>query len=189
MCIGNLQNTVFLIDVTAPGDSRLAPKVNEKRERHIDLKIEIQRMWNMHAVIVPVVIACLGSVLVCLVTNFRTFNIYNGLLISKKILNRTHLTLIRTLNCGIVSDCLISHVLHGVYFQVINNSNSDVVWTPSSVHYFRQLGRLHSKFQNPSSETDPTVCVTLAERSRFHTAIQIYITYHHHIYMTHFNML
>ena len=55
----------------------------------------------------------------------------------------------------------------------------DVVWTPSSVHYFRQLERLHSKFQNPSSETDPTVCVTLAERRRFHTAIQIYKVLHH----------
>jgi len=55
----------------------------------------------------------------------------------------------------------------------------DVVWTPSSVHHFRRLERLHWKFQNPSSETDSTVCVTLAERRRFHTAIQIYKALHH----------
>ena len=82
VAIGNLQNTVFPIDVAAPGDSRLALKLNEKCERYIDLKIEIQRMWNMHAVIVPVVIARLGSVPACLATNFWTFNIYNGSLIS-----------------------------------------------------------------------------------------------------------
>ena len=66
----------------------------------------------------------------------------------------------------------------------------DVVWTPSSVQHFRQLERLHSKFHNPSSETDSTICVTLTERRRFHTAIQIYyITYHHRTHMVHFNML
>jgi len=49
----------------------------------------------------------------------------------------------------------------------------DVVWTPSSVQHFKRLERLHSKFNSPFSRTDPSVCVTLTERRRFHTAIQV----------------
>ena len=54
-----------------------------------------------------------------------------------------------------------------------------VMWTPSSVQHFKRLERLHSKFHCISSRTDPTVCVTLTECRRFHTAIQIYKILHH----------
>jgi len=50
--------TVFLIDISVPGDA----KVNDKVEKYTDLKIELQRMWNFCVIIVPLVIGCLGSV-------------------------------------------------------------------------------------------------------------------------------
>ena len=61
------RKTVFLIDVAIPGDCRLIAKVNEKMERYTDLKIELQRMWKVCVVIVPLIIGCLGSVSKCLV--------------------------------------------------------------------------------------------------------------------------
>ena len=39
--ISNRHKTVFLIDVAIPCDSRLAHKVNEKRDKYTDLKIEV----------------------------------------------------------------------------------------------------------------------------------------------------
>ena len=66
MYINNRHKIAFLIDVAIPGDSRLAQKVNEKRDKYTDLKIEVQRMWNMCAVVVPLVIGTLGSVSMCL---------------------------------------------------------------------------------------------------------------------------
>jgi len=39
----------------------------------------------------------------------------------------------------------------------------------------------HSKFHSPSSRTDPTVSVTLTERRRFHTAVQINVQILHHL--------
>ena len=54
----------------------------------------------------------------------------------------------------------------------------DVVWSPSSVQYFKRLERLHSKFNSPPSNTDFSVCVTLTERKWFHTAVQVYKVLH-----------
>jgi len=81
--ISNRHKTAFLIDVAIPGDSRLAHKVNEKRDKYTDLKIEVQRMWNMRAVVMPLVIGTLGSVSVCLAENLHTLNIFYRTLIPK----------------------------------------------------------------------------------------------------------
>ena len=66
------RKNVFLIDVAIPGDSRLNAKVNEKMERYTDLKIELQRMWKVRVVIVPLIIGCLGSVSKCLVKHLKS---------------------------------------------------------------------------------------------------------------------
>jgi len=58
VCVSHQHSTAFLIDVAVPGDSRISQKINEKREKYTDLKIEIQQMWNMHAAVVPLCNQC-----------------------------------------------------------------------------------------------------------------------------------
>ena len=84
-----------------------AHKINEKWDKYTDLKIEVQRMWNVRAVVVPLVNGTLGSVSVCLAENLHTLNIFYRTLIPKlytkehparflsyfeKIFNRTSIT-------------------------------------------------------------------------------------------------
>ena len=52
----------------------------------------------------------------------------------------------------------------------------DVVWSPSSVQYFKKFERIHSKFCSLTPATQSFLCHTLAERRRFHTAILVYRT-------------
>jgi len=52
----------------------------------------------------------------------------------------------------------------------------DVVWSPSSVQYFKRFERIHSKFCSSVSTTHSYFCCTLAERRRFHTATIVYRT-------------
>ena len=47
--ISNRHKTAFLIDITIPGD---AHKINEEQDKYTDLKIEVQRMWNVRGVVV-----------------------------------------------------------------------------------------------------------------------------------------
>ena len=77
------RKTVFLIDVAILGDNRLIAKVNEKMERYTDLKIELQRMWKVRVVIVPLISGCLGSVSKCLVKNLKSLNIFYGTLVAE----------------------------------------------------------------------------------------------------------
>ena len=54
----------------------------------------------------------------------------------------------------------------------------DVVWSPSSVQYFKRFERIHSKFCSLIPATQSFLCHTLAERRRFHTAIIVYKILH-----------
>ena len=54
----------------------------------------------------------------------------------------------------------------------------DVVWTPSSVQHFKHLERLRSRFNSPPSSINFSACLTLAERRRYHAAIQVYRVLH-----------
>ena len=54
----------------------------------------------------------------------------------------------------------------------------DVVWSPSSVQYFKRFERIHSKFCSLVPATQSFLCHTLAERRRFHTAIIVYKILH-----------
>ena len=51
-----------LIDVAIPGDSRIDRKEVEKITKYQDLKIEIERLWEKKATVVPVVIGALGAI-------------------------------------------------------------------------------------------------------------------------------
>ena len=47
---------VWIIDVAIPGDGRIEEKELEKISKYQDLKIEIERLWEKQATVVPVVI-------------------------------------------------------------------------------------------------------------------------------------
>ena len=78
-----MHKEAYLIDVAIPGDSRVAEKVTEKHQRYTDLKIELQKMWMMRVVIIPLVLGTLGTVPLCLAQHLKTLNIYYHGLIPK----------------------------------------------------------------------------------------------------------
>ena len=43
------------------GDSRVTEKVTEKHQCYTDLKMELQKMWKMQVVIIPLVLGTLGT--------------------------------------------------------------------------------------------------------------------------------
>ena len=53
---------VWLVDVAISGDSRIQQKEVEKITKYQDLKIEIERLWERKAMVVPVVIGALGAI-------------------------------------------------------------------------------------------------------------------------------
>ena len=53
---------VWIIDVAIPGDGRIEEKELEKISKYQDLKIEIERLWEKQATVVPVVIGSLGVI-------------------------------------------------------------------------------------------------------------------------------
>ena len=53
----------------------------------------------------------------------------------------------------------------------------DLVWSPSSVQYFKRFERVHSKFCSLLSDTQNFHC-TLVECRQFHTTIMVYRTLH-----------
>ena len=53
---------VWIIDVAIPGDGRIEEKELEKISKYQDLKIEIERLWEKQATVVPVVIGSLGAI-------------------------------------------------------------------------------------------------------------------------------
>jgi hypothetical protein len=53
---------VWIIDVSIPGDSRIEQKEMEKITKYQDLRIEVERIWEKRATVVPVVIGALGAI-------------------------------------------------------------------------------------------------------------------------------
>jgi len=53
---------VWLVDVAIPGDSRIQQKEVEKITKYQDLKIEVERLWERKATVIPVVIGALGAI-------------------------------------------------------------------------------------------------------------------------------
>ena len=52
-----------IIDFANPGDQNIAIKEQEKIDKYQDLKIELQKVWNVKVVVIPVVIGALGTML------------------------------------------------------------------------------------------------------------------------------
>ena len=83
VCLSYHQKTAYVIDIAVPGDNRLIQKANENCERYTGLKIESQRMWNVHVQIVPLVIGYLGSFSTCLVKYLKVLNIHYNTIVPK----------------------------------------------------------------------------------------------------------
>ena len=58
----SVNSTCKLIDMTVPSDRNIALKETEKKCKYKDLELEIQRMWHMKTVVIPVVVGALGIV-------------------------------------------------------------------------------------------------------------------------------
>ena len=60
-------NKVSLIDVVVPWDSGAEQKEQEeeeeeKRDKHLDLRIELRRLWDKPMEIVPIITGALGTI-------------------------------------------------------------------------------------------------------------------------------
>ena len=56
------ERKLTIIDVAVPSDANIKEKETEKITKYQDLKIELQRLWDVNAIIVPVVVGSLGAV-------------------------------------------------------------------------------------------------------------------------------
>ena len=57
--------------MTVPSDRNIALKEIEKKNEYKDLELEIQRMWHMKTVFIPVVAGVLGTVKKKMVENIK----------------------------------------------------------------------------------------------------------------------
>ena len=67
----SVNSTCKLIDMTVPSDRNIALKETEKKCKYKDLELEIQRMWHMKTVVIPVVVRALGTVKKGMVENIK----------------------------------------------------------------------------------------------------------------------
>ena len=58
----SVNSTCKLIDMSVPSDSNIALKKIVKKSKYKDLELEIQRMWDMITIVIPVVVGALGTV-------------------------------------------------------------------------------------------------------------------------------
>ena len=67
----SVNSTCKLIDTTVPSDRNIALKEIEKKSKYKDLELEIQRMWHMRTIVIPVVVGVLGTVKKGMVENTK----------------------------------------------------------------------------------------------------------------------
>ena len=51
-----------IVDFAVPADHRIKLKECEKRDKYLDLAIELKKLWNMNVTIIPIVIGAFGTV-------------------------------------------------------------------------------------------------------------------------------
>ena len=67
----SMNSTCKLIDITVTSDRNIALKEIEKKSKYKDLELEIQRMWYMKTVLIPVVVGAFGTVKKEMVENIK----------------------------------------------------------------------------------------------------------------------
>ena len=60
--LNKAQKTGFIVDINCPNDNNVLRNEIEKRIKYTDLKIELERIWEINFQVVPVVIGSLGAV-------------------------------------------------------------------------------------------------------------------------------
>ena len=60
--INKEKQKVSLIDVAIPWDTRVVEKSREKIEKYQDLKMEVGRLWQAEAEVVPIILGALGLI-------------------------------------------------------------------------------------------------------------------------------
>ena len=68
-----------------------------------------------------------------------------------------------------LSDTLLGRLYCAFILPILDYC--DIVWSPSSIKYFKRFELVHSKFCSLLSATQKSFHCTLVERRRFHTAI------------------
>ena len=66
-----MNSTRKLNDMTVPSDKNIVLKEIEKKSKYKYLELEIQRMWHMKTVMIPVVVAALGTVKKAMIKNIK----------------------------------------------------------------------------------------------------------------------
>ena len=67
----SVNSTCKLIDMTVPSDRNIALKETENKSKYKELELDVQRMWHMKTVVIPVVVRALGSVKKGMVENIK----------------------------------------------------------------------------------------------------------------------
>ena len=67
----SVNSTCRLIDMTVPSDRNITLKEIKKKSKYKDLELEIQRLWHMKTIVIPVVVGELGTVKKGIVENIR----------------------------------------------------------------------------------------------------------------------
>ena len=60
--IDKIRKSGFIIDVNCPNDRNVLHNEVEKVMKYTELKIELERIWDVHFQIIPIVIGCLGAI-------------------------------------------------------------------------------------------------------------------------------
>jgi len=58
----NEKGTCMLVDIAISGDRNVIKKETEKILKYEDLIMEIQRMWNVKTIVIPVIVGVTGTV-------------------------------------------------------------------------------------------------------------------------------
>ena len=85
---------VWIIDVAITGDGRMEEKELEKISKYQDRKIEIERLWEKQAIVVPLVIGSLGAIPRDVRKHLRTIGLENispSQLQNRVLLGTTHI--------------------------------------------------------------------------------------------------
>ena len=69
----SVKSTCKLIDMTVPSDRNIALKEIEKKR---STELEIQRMWHMKTIVIPVVVGALGTVKKGMIENIEKVSKY-----------------------------------------------------------------------------------------------------------------
>jgi len=81
------------VDIAIPGDSRITSKVLEKQTHYTDLKIEVEKLWSVKCVIVPIIVGALGSIPANLTKCLASISLHATLV---RTIQKTVLLILRT---------------------------------------------------------------------------------------------